>query len=75
MCAPQCPQPRRCDVAAAVQFIERKRVVAPDAYDAPAIITLLTQRNLIIMEAEQLNTLTAKLGDLKVRTEDLRRYL
>ena len=28
-----------------------------------------------IMEAEQLNTLTAKLGDLKTRTEDLRRYL
>ena len=30
---------------------------------------------LIIMEAEQLNTLTAKLGDLKARAEDLRRYL
>ena len=30
---------------------------------------------LIIMEAEQLNTLTAMLGDLKARTEDLRRYL
>ena len=28
-----------------------------------------------IMEAEQLNTLTAKLGDLKARAEDLRRYL
>ena len=28
-----------------------------------------------IMEAEQLNSLTAKLADLAARSEDLRRYL
>ena len=28
-----------------------------------------------IMEAEQLNSLAATLADLKVRSEDLRRYL